>query len=311
MRAPPRLLHPRAAPAAWSSTGSRWPRARSGGSNGPTTPSSTSRAAWPSSSRWAATSPSASRPKKRCGRAKSACSALVSASADVIWRTNAAGEVLFVSPSWEELTGQTGRGDAQARLAGVRPSGRPGAPHGGLDGGGGGKALLRERAAGAHPRRPLPPFPDPRGAHPRRRRQHPRVDRHQHRHHRAQGGGERAPRGPAPLPAGHRRRRRRASGSSTSTAGEMYIDPQLKAILGYEDHEIRNHLDDWMQRHAPGGRRPREGRRRRLRGGRDAPTTRTSTGWSTRTEASAGSWPGGAWSAAPESAAAWSAPTRT
>src|SRR6188474_3524624 len=33
--------------------------------------------------------------------------ALVTASVDVIWRTDANGEVLFVSQSWEELTGQT------------------------------------------------------------------------------------------------------------------------------------------------------------------------------------------------------------
>ncbi len=26
---------------------------------------------------------------------------------------------------------------------------------------------------------------------------------------------------------------------------EIYLDPHLKAMLGYEDHEIRNHLDDW------------------------------------------------------------------
>ena len=26
---------------------------------------------------------------------------------------------------------------------------------------------------------------------------------------------------------------------------EIYLDPNLKAMLGYEDHEIRNHLDDW------------------------------------------------------------------
>ncbi len=26
---------------------------------------------------------------------------------------------------------------------------------------------------------------------------------------------------------------------------EIYVDPHLKALLGYEDHEIRNHLDDW------------------------------------------------------------------
>jgi PAS domain S-box-containing protein len=26
---------------------------------------------------------------------------------------------------------------------------------------------------------------------------------------------------------------------------DIYVDPNLKAILGYADHEIRNHLDDW------------------------------------------------------------------
>jgi PAS domain S-box-containing protein len=28
---------------------------------------------------------------------------------------------------------------------------------------------------------------------------------------------------------------------------EIYLDPQLKTMLGYQDHEIRNHLDDWGQ----------------------------------------------------------------
>lgn len=27
--------------------------------------------------------------------------------------------------------------------------------------------------------------------------------------------------------------------------GEIYVDPILKEILGYQDHEIRNHLEDW------------------------------------------------------------------
>ena len=27
--------------------------------------------------------------------------------------------------------------------------------------------------------------------------------------------------------------------------GDIFVDPNLKAMLGYEDHEIRNHLDDW------------------------------------------------------------------
>jgi len=28
-------------------------------------------------------------------------------------------------------------------------------------------------------------------------------------------------------------------------SGEIYVDPILKEMLGYQDHEIRNHLDDW------------------------------------------------------------------
>ncbi|MDX2212341.1 MAG: PAS domain S-box protein [Oculatellaceae cyanobacterium bins.114] len=28
---------------------------------------------------------------------------------------------------------------------------------------------------------------------------------------------------------------------------EIYIDPHLKQMLGYQDHDIRNHLDDWVQ----------------------------------------------------------------
>ncbi len=31
------------------------------------------------------------------------------------------------------------------------------------------------------------------------------------------------------------------------TTGEIYVDPILKEMLGYQDHEIRNHLDDWMR----------------------------------------------------------------
>jgi PAS domain S-box-containing protein len=32
---------------------------------------------------------------------------------------------------------------------------------------------------------------------------------------------------------------------------EIYLDPMLKAFLGYEDHEIRNHIDDWGERVHP------------------------------------------------------------
>jgi PAS domain S-box-containing protein len=34
----------------------------------------------------------------------------------------------------------------------------------------------------------------------------------------------------------------------------MYVDPQLKQLLGYRDDEIRNHLDDWRQRVHPDDR---------------------------------------------------------
>ncbi|PKK82086.1 MAG: hypothetical protein CVT49_15515 [candidate division Zixibacteria bacterium HGW-Zixibacteria-1] len=33
---------------------------------------------------------------------------------------------------------------------------------------------------------------------------------------------------------------------------EIYVDPKLKAMLGYEDHEIQNHLDDWGKHVHPG-----------------------------------------------------------
>jgi PAS domain S-box-containing protein len=32
---------------------------------------------------------------------------------------------------------------------------------------------------------------------------------------------------------------------------DLFLDPQLKKILGYEDHEIANRLDAWMQRYHP------------------------------------------------------------
>jgi len=33
--------------------------------------------------------------------------------------------------------------------------------------------------------------------------------------------------------------------------GEIYLDPRLKAFLGFEDAEIRNHADDWGKRYHP------------------------------------------------------------
>ena len=35
---------------------------------------------------------------------------------------------------------------------------------------------------------------------------------------------------------------------------EIYLDPMVKAFLGYEDHEIRNHIDDWGERVHPADR---------------------------------------------------------
>ena len=32
---------------------------------------------------------------------------------------------------------------------------------------------------------------------------------------------------------------------------EIFVDPSLKALLGFEDGEIRNHLDDWGRRVHP------------------------------------------------------------
>jgi PAS domain S-box-containing protein len=29
--------------------------------------------------------------------------------------------------------------------------------------------------------------------------------------------------------------------------GEVVVDPALKSLLGYEDHELRNHVDDWLK----------------------------------------------------------------
>ena len=38
--------------------------------------------------------------------------------------------------------------------------------------------------------------------------------------------------------------------------GEIYLDPKLKAMLGYADHEIKNHLDDWGELVHPEDREP-------------------------------------------------------
>jgi PAS domain S-box-containing protein len=176
--------------------------------------------------------------------------ALVTASVDVIWRTDANGEVLFVSQSWEELTGQTAE---QTRhfgwLEAIHPDDRD-----------------RPRAvwlAAAAEKRP----------YSSEFRVRTRDGRYRHFQTRgvpilAADGSIREWIGTNTditerresenaLREGQLRYQlaTRAGGAGVweldLATGDMYIDPQLKAILGYEDHEIRNHLDDWMQRHDP------------------------------------------------------------
>ena len=176
--------------------------------------------------------------------------ALVTASVDVIWRTDANGEVLFVSQSWEEMTGQTAE---QTRhfgwLEAIHPDDRD-----------------RPRAvwlAAAAEKRP----------YSSEFRVRTRDGRYRHFQTRgvpilAADGSIREWIGTNTditerresenaLREGQLRYQlaTRAGGAGVweldLATGDMYIDPQLKAILGYEDHEIRNHLDDWMQRHDP------------------------------------------------------------
>jgi PAS domain S-box-containing protein len=52
------------------------------------------------------------------------------------------------------------------------------------------------------------------------------------------------------MPSDNRYRRAAAAGGVgiwdwDLATGDMYVDPILKEMLGDEDHEIRNHLDDW------------------------------------------------------------------
>jgi len=176
--------------------------------------------------------------------------ALVTASVDVIWRTDANGEVLFVSQSWGEMTGQTAE---QTRhfgwLEAIHPDDRD-RP----------RAVLLAAAAEKRP-------------YSSEFRVRTRDGRYRHFQTRgvpilAADGSIREWIGTNTditerresenaLREGQLRYQlaTRAGGAGVweldLATGDMYIDPQLKAILGYEDHEIRNHLDDWMQRHDP------------------------------------------------------------
>jgi len=176
--------------------------------------------------------------------------ALVTASVDVIWRTDAKGEVLFVSPSWEALTGQTAEETRKfGWLEFVHPDDRA-------------RPLAVWMAAAAENR-----------SYESELRVRTRDGRYRHFQTRgvpifAADGSIREWVGTNTditerresenaLREGQLRYQlaTQAGGAGVweldLATGDMYIDPHLKRMLGYEDHEIRNHLDDWMQRHDP------------------------------------------------------------
>ena len=176
--------------------------------------------------------------------------ALVTASVDVIWRTDANGEVLFVSRSWEEMTGQTPEQILNfGWLEAIHPDDRD-------------RPRAVWLAAAAEKRSYESEF-------------RVRTRDGSYRHFQTRGVPILASDGSIrewigtntditerrevenALREGQLRYQlaTKAGGAGVweldLATGDMYIDPHLKAILGYEDHEIRNHLDDWMQRHDP------------------------------------------------------------
>ncbi len=177
--------------------------------------------------------------------------ALASAGATVVWQATADGKAVFATPSWQELTGQT---DDEMRgigwLDAIHPDDRA-QPF----------SVWKAAAAG-------------KCAYESELRVRTRDGRYRHFQTRgvpilAADGTVREWIG-ANTDITERKEaedalRREQSRHQLATAaggvgvwdldletGEMYIDPQLKAILGFEDHEIRNHLDDWILRVHPG-----------------------------------------------------------
>ncbi len=175
--------------------------------------------------------------------------ALALASTRIVWRADAQGGAISISPSWQDLTGQS---DAEMRGAGwldvVHPDDR---------------ARVREAwekaVAGGH----------------LHEIEHRIRTRDGYRHFHVRGVPVRAADGSvrewigANTDVTERRQAEDALRESqtryrlATTAGnvgvwdldldthEMYIDPALKALLGFQDGEIRNHLDDWIRRVHP------------------------------------------------------------
>jgi PAS domain S-box-containing protein len=176
--------------------------------------------------------------------------ALVTATADVVWHTSADGDALFVSPSWQELTGQT---DEQMKgfgwLDAVHPDDRSRTV-----------AVWTEAVAS-------------RRAYEQEIRVRSRDGGYRYCHSRGvpifeQDGSVREWVGTntditarkeaeAALREGQERHRLATAAGGVGVwdidlaTGEMYIDPELKALLGFEDHEIPNRLADWSQRVHP------------------------------------------------------------
>jgi PAS domain S-box-containing protein len=176
--------------------------------------------------------------------------ALVTASADIVWRTAADGNALFVSPSWQDLTGQT---DEQMKGFGwldvVHPDDRDrvvAAWHEAAAGGQSYESELRVRTRGGGYRhvqaRGVPILADDGSI---REWVGTTTDIT------ARKEAEIA------LREGQRRHRLATAAGGVGVwdldleTGEMYIAPELKGLLGFEDHEIANRLDDWILRVHP------------------------------------------------------------
>jgi PAS domain S-box-containing protein len=176
--------------------------------------------------------------------------ALVTASVDMIWRTDAEGNTLFASPSWLELTGQTEEElKGLGWLVAIHPDERD-------------RTVACWRTAAAARRSYEQEF-------------RVRASDGTYRHCLSRGvpivdddGSIREWVGTntditarreaeIALREGQERYRLATAAGGVGVwdidleTGDMYIDPELKALLGFEDHEIPNRLEDWTRRAHP------------------------------------------------------------